>query len=237
MKYFVVSGPRCGSHYCSESIAFRTQVLPLGECLNSMYKNNVFTFENNQVQRHSPSKIPIDQENNSSILEINNRLDNLFKVDNWQGQAHIGQIEHLGNLDDKIEKIVNNTNAILLYRENFIEGVISWLIAWELEIWVPRDKRTYKEIYYNKEKHLHRIEFLLNEYNYLKSIANKYNWYDVFKYEDFTGDHNLDFKKYELQPQTNTWDLPVKNNTEANKKKLIKNLDELKRDLKCNGMI
>lgn len=236
MRYFVVSGSRCGSHYCGESIAFRTQVLPLGECLNSMYKNNIFTFENNQVQRHPPSKIPLG-ENNSSITELNNRLDNLLKVDNWQGQAHIGQIEHLGDLDNKIEKIVNNTNAILLYRGNFLEGIISWLIAWELELWVPRDKHTYKEVYYNKEKHLHRIEFLLYEYNYLKSILNKYNWYDVFKYEDFTGDHNLDFKKYELQPQTNTWPLPVKNNTEPNKKKLIKNLDELKRDLKCNGMI
>ena len=173
MKYFVVSGPRCGSHYCSEGIAVRTQVLPLGECLNSMYKNNVFTFENNQVQRHSPSKIPVDEENNSSITEINNRLDNLLKTDNWQGQAHIGQIEYLGDLDDTIEKIVNNTNAILLYRENFIEGIISWIIAWELELWVPRDKRTYKEVYYNKEKHLHRIKFLLHEYNYLKSISRK----------------------------------------------------------------
>ena len=50
MKYFLVSSPRCGSHYCGEAIALRTQVLALGECLNSMYHDSAFTFENNQVQ-------------------------------------------------------------------------------------------------------------------------------------------------------------------------------------------
>ena len=47
MKYFLISSERCGSHYCGEAIALRTQVLPLGECLNSMYDDNVYTFENN----------------------------------------------------------------------------------------------------------------------------------------------------------------------------------------------
>jgi len=238
MKYFVISSPRCGGHYCGEAIALRTQVLPLGECLNSMYKDDVYTFDNNQVQVNWPekeyfNKINSQGKNNSSITEVTNRLDNLLEVDNWQGQAHLGHLEHLEN--NIVEKIVNNTNAILLYRENYIESIISWIIAFELDLWVPRGSQKYKAVYYNKEKHLPSVKQLIQEYDNLQKLANKYKWHDVFKYEDFTGDHNIDFVNYKLQQQTTTWSLPVKNNPESNKKKILKNVDELLKDLKWNG--
>ena len=67
MKYFLISSERCGSHYCGEAIALRTQVLPLGECLNSMYDDNVYTFENNQVQVHWPKLIKPNLKNQSSV--------------------------------------------------------------------------------------------------------------------------------------------------------------------------
>ena len=70
MKYFIISSPRCGSHYCGESIALRTQVLPLGECLNLMYKNDVYTFNNNQVQVNWPDKIDAQEKNNLSLIHI-----------------------------------------------------------------------------------------------------------------------------------------------------------------------
>ena len=151
MKYFLVSSPRCGSHYCGEAIALRTQVLALGECLNSMYHDSAFTFENNQVQVHWPELTQPNARNKSTVEQINKRLDNLLSAQNsWQGQAHLGHISCLG--DKVIDKIVDNTHAILLYRDSYVQSIISWIIATESNVWVPREKQEYTPVYYNKEK-------------------------------------------------------------------------------------
>ena len=92
MKYFVVSGPRCGSHYCSESIAFRTQVLPLGECLNSMYKNNVFTFTKNDLL------ICLDRKS-GEIMWAKNIYSSIKKI---KHREKIGEIFNLTIANDNI---------------------------------------------------------------------------------------------------------------------------------------
>jgi hypothetical protein len=231
MKYFLVSSPRCGSHYCGEAIALRTQVLALGECLNSMYHDSVFTFENNQVQVHWPELTQPNARNKSTVEQINKRLDNLLSAQNsWQGQAHLGHISCLG--DKVIDKIVDNTHAILLYRDSYVQSIISWIIATESNVWVPREKQEYTPVYYNKEKHLPGIKQLIRDYDNLKKLADTYKFSKVFRYEDFTGDHNIDFAEYKLANQTETWNLPVKNTSDFNKLKLLKNLNELLTDIK-----
>ena len=234
MKYFLISSERCGSHYCGEAIALRTQVLPLGECLNSMYDDNVYTFENNQVQVHWPKLIKPNLKNQSSVSQINQRLSKLLSTQNsWQGQAHLSHISCLG--DNVIEKIVDNTHAILLYRDSYLQSIISWILATESNVWVSRDVHEYTPVYYNKVKHLPVLKQLIRDYDNLKKLADKYKWSKVFRYEDFTGDHNIDFAEYKVKNQYETWNLPVKNNSESDKLKLLKNLNELLGDI--NGMV
>ena len=90
-------------------------------------------------------------------------------------------------------------------------------------------------MYYNKVKHLSVIKQLIRDYDNLKKLADKYKWSKVFRYEDFTGDHNIDFAEYKVKNQYETWNLPVKNNSESDKLKLLKNLNELLGDI--NGMV
>jgi len=240
MKYFIITSLRCGSHYCGESIALRLQILPLGECLNPMYKNDRYTFENNQVQINWPKQAlldGIDKIDKSSIgsspFEIQNRLDNLLVTDNdWQAQAHIAYFRELDK--DAIKNIVEKTNAILLYRENFTDAIISWVIAKENDNFVSREKQAIQKVYYDKNKHLDIIKDIIKDYKLLQEMKDKYNWFKVYKYEDFTSDPSLDFSDYTLQNQNTNWNLPVKNNTEKEKRSLIVNIEELIGDI--NGM-
>tara|TARA_B100001248_G_scaffold34601_1_gene22171 strand:+ start:4049 stop:4750 length:702 start_codon:yes stop_codon:yes gene_type:complete len=232
MKYFIITSPRCGSHYCAESIAQRLQILPLGECLHPMYKNDMYTFENNQVQVHWPKHV--DKKSIcSTTYEIQNKLDKLLATDNdWQAQAHIAHFEKLDK--DAIKNIVEKTNAILLYRENFTDAIISWVIANENDNFVPREQQTMQRVYYDKNKYSEIVEYLIKNYKLLQEIKDKYNWFKVYKYEDFTGDPSLDFSDYTLQNQNTSWNLPIKNNTEEEKKNLIINIQDLIEDI--NGL-
>ena len=247
MKYFIITAARCGSHYCGESIALRLQILPLGECLKPTYKNDRYIFENNQVQtRYIPVSGPSNihrrsgkqHEGGSSNVEIQNRLNNLLATDNdWQAQAHIDNLKlpwpqrHLDK--DAIKNIVEKTNAILLYRENFTNAIISWVIAKENDNFVLREQQEIQRVYYDKNKHLDIIKCIINDYKILQEIKDKYNWFKVYKYEDFTGDPNLDFSDYyTLQKMKISWNLPIKNNTEKEKRSLIVNIEELINDIK-----
>jgi len=235
MKYFIISSPRCGSHYCAESIAQRSQIGPLGECLNPMYSDDQYSFLDNCVSVSWST--PKDKHGVcSSVPQRQARLDSLLNTDNsWQAQAHLAHLRPLAR--DSIASIVERTHAILLYRENFTDAIVSWVIAYENDLFVSRmpSHHIQRAVHYNRDRHLGIIRDLVSDYKSLQLIKDKYNWFKVYKYEDFTGVPEVDFSDYTLQQQTTSWPLPIKNNTELEKQSLIINIQELIGDI--NGLV
>ena len=229
-KYFIVTSPRSGSHYCAESLAQRLQILPLGECLHHMYPNDVYRFNNNILEVHWPRNLKDQTTRRSSNQEIKDRVYNLISTKNdWQGQAHIAHLLPLGG--SVLRDIVKNTNAILLYRENVLDTVLSWIIAYETEKWVNTEAQTPNNIVYKRDIHLDKIKFLIKSDIHLKNLKNKYKWSKIFKYEDFTGNPDIDFAEYPKREQINVWNLPVKSNTEKEKRNIVQNITQLLEDI------
>jgi hypothetical protein len=121
-----------------------------------------------------------------------------------------------------------NNHFILLYRKNNVNRIASYLIAKKHNQWRfdKRNKSYDFTSFYFQNKDKVSIEKFMNSMDILKKYYKKYDWDDVYCYEDFTFDPSVDFKKHIKGKFLDIQNHPIK--TPVEYEDVILNFNELK---------